>query len=146
MSLDTKNIQGADSVVAMLNKLDADAPKFIAKANRAGAKLLKTAAEGEAPVRSGFLKSQIRIRTSNKKSKGVYRATVGVGKKDWTGEAFYASFVLWGHKAGPRTLGDSRKEVPANDFLKRTGASSGEAAADAVIDSLKTSIEAKGAA
>jgi HK97 gp10 family phage protein len=140
MEVGTK-IEGIDEVLAKLKKLGDDEPKIIGKANKAGAKVIFGAAKANSPVASGFMQSHIKIRTSNKKSKGVYRASVGVGQKDWSGPAFYAAFVMWGHKAGPRRLGSSRKQVPGDDFLKHTAEEVGQEAADTTVQALKDGIE-----
>ena len=102
---------------------------------------IKTAAEAAAPVKSGLLRSNIKIRTMSKPSKGIVRSTVGVGAKDWTGKAFYASFVLWGHKQGSRKLGSKRKDIPGKDFLKASAGEAGEAAAAAMIAEIQKGIE-----
>jgi HK97 gp10 family phage protein len=141
LTTETK-IEGVDEVLGKLKALGDAEPKIVAKANRAGAKIIKSAAEANAPDRSGLTRANIRIRTSNKKAKGSYRAFVGVGAKDWTGPTFYAAFVLWGHRVGPRKLGNARKLVPANDWLKRSGEQAGQRAADAVVGELKSGVEA----
>jgi HK97 gp10 family phage protein len=141
----TNKIEGVENVLANLKALDDKMPKVVAKANRAGAKVVKGVADSLAPRLSGLTASNIKIRTSNKKSKGIYRTSVGVGAKDWTGPTFYASFVLWGHRVGPRKLGNARKAVPANNWLKESAAQAGESAAAAVIEELKAGIDAAAA-
>ena len=39
--------------------------------------------------------------------------SVGVGAKDFRGETFYASFVLYGHRVGSRKLGEVWTNTPA---------------------------------
>lgn len=135
-------IEGLDGVLSLLKSLGDAEPKIVAKANRAGAKIIKASAVAEAPSLSGLTRSNIRIRTSNKKSLGIYRAFIGVGEKDWTGPTFFAAFVLWGHRVGARKLGNARKLVPANDWIKRSASQSGAAAAEAVLSTIKSEVEA----
>jgi HK97 gp10 family phage protein len=137
------NITGVFDVLAMLTALGKAEGKIVAKANRVGAKIIKIAAEGNAPILSGLTRKNVRVRVSNKPFRGVYRAFIGVGAKDWTGPTFYASFVLWGHRVGARKLGNARKLVPANDWLKRSADQVGQQAADAVVDEIKKGIEAE---
>lgn len=138
---DEIKIEGLKETLLALSKIDEEVrSKIIPKANKAGAKILLTTAQANAPVRTGLMKSKIKIRNSNKKSVGLYRSSIGVDSKDFTGKAFYSSFVLWGHKVGSRKLGNERKQVPANDFLKRAIEQSGASAAGAVIDTIGTEI------
>lgn len=136
------NIEGLDEVLAKLKTLGDAEPKIITKANRAGAKVIQRVAIAYAPQVSGLTRENIKIRASNKKAQGIYRAFIGVGVKDWTGPTFYAAFALWGHRAGARKLGDARKLVPANDWLKRAGENAGEDAAIVVVEEIILGVQA----
>ena len=106
--------------------------KILRKGLRAGAKIIKAAAQADAPSRTGLMARKIKVR-AGKSGKGRISVNVGVGAKDFTGKAFYAAFVLFGHRVGSRKLGDSRKIVPANNFLERAFESSGESAKEAAV-------------
>jgi HK97 gp10 family phage protein len=135
-------IKGLEEVIGGLKKLEeAVQGKILAKACRDGAKVILAVEQAEAPVKSGFMKSEIKIRSSSRKSQGIFRASVGVSAKDYVGDAFYASFVIYGHMLGSRKLGDKRKVIPGNDFLKRSAAMAGDKAAQTMIDSIAKGIE-----
>jgi HK97 gp10 family phage protein len=134
-------IEGLENTIAKLKELDgAVVSKLIPKANKAGAKVIKDVAIAIAPFKSGLLRDNIKIRNSNKPAKGLYSSYVGVNKKDWTGPAFYAAFVMWGHKAGSRKLGGGRKEVAGNDFLKKATEQAAQRAVQTNIDTLNAGI------
>jgi HK97 gp10 family phage protein len=130
-------LTGMKEAIANLDRLDkAMERKIIRKGLRAGGQVLKSASQGEAPSWSGRTKRNIKVR-AGKRSKDKTTITVGVSAKDYAGEAFYASFVLYGHRVGRRALGDARKMVPANDFLKRAFDESSDEAAQTTIDAWK---------
>jgi HK97 gp10 family phage protein len=134
-------LEGVDEVVNNLKALDSKLKNgVLKKAPTVGANVILGIAKSLAPVRTGVLQSNIRIRSANQPSKGIYRASTGVGQKDWTGPAFYASFELWGHFVGSRKLGANRKHVEGNDFLKKAAEQAGEKAAQAMIDTIAQGI------
>ena len=134
-------ITGLEKAIEGLKKLDEKMQGTIFKAaTKAGAKVILAVAETNAPKRSGFMASMIKIRSSSRPSKGIFRSSVGVGEKDWTGPAFYASFILFGHKVGSRKLGDNRKSVAANEFLRKSAKQVGEQAAQAMIEVMQKGI------
>ena len=109
-----------EDVLAKLDKLSGEQSNAIMrKATKAGAAPMLEAARAAAPVLSGVMQSKIQIRNSSSPSKGLFRSTVGVDAKDFTGNAFYAGFIMWGHFLGSRKLGNKRVFVPGNDFLRR---------------------------
>lgn len=72
------------------------AKKALRKSCRAGAKIFATQIKADVPVKTGFLKSQVKVR-AGKRSRLYMKvnATTGDPKKAAmnTGEAFYGSFV-----------------------------------------------------
>jgi HK97 gp10 family phage protein len=116
--------------------------RIVRKGLRAGAKVFKTAAQGEAPVRSGTIRRRIKVR-AGKRKKGSISITVGVNAKDFVGEAFYAGFLLYGWRSGPRRLGDARKLNPANNFLKRAFDGSQSRATDTALQTISAGIDAE---
>lgn len=108
--------------------------KVIRTGLRTGIKAgLLPAAKSEAPERSGLTKRKIKVRSGGRR-KGTISMTVGVDSKDYTGKAFYAAFVLFGHRVGRKALGDARKSVPANNFLKRAFDMGSQTSVDTTID------------
>ncbi len=126
-------INGIAEVKAGLAELEKSvAKKILRKGLRAGAKLVLTEARADAPVKSGLLRKNVKIRSAKGK-KGTVAINVGVGSKDFAGETFYGGFVLYGHKVGSRKLGATRADVPANNFLGEAFEKTKEAAVDVAI-------------
>jgi HK97 gp10 family phage protein len=135
------DIKGIKESINALEELDNKVQRqFIKKALRAGAKEILQGARAEAPVNTGLLKSKIKVR-AGKSGKGSTHITVGVGAKDFTGEAFYAAFILYGWKHGPRALGDARKKIPANNFLLRAYDAEKSNAVSTTTDTLQDLIQ-----
>ena len=125
-------IEGLKEAVDKLESLDRKVQKSIVrKGLRAGAKIMLAAAKAGAPVRSGNLLSNLKIRGGGT-SKGSTRVTVGVAAKGYKGgeKAWYADFVILGHHVGSAKLGDARAVVKPNPFLERAY----EATASAVVE------------
>jgi HK97 gp10 family phage protein len=128
-------IHFVDNIIGKLSELENKAAnKVTRKALRAGAKVIQTQAQANAPVKSGLLKKSIKVR-AGKSRKGIISIIVGVGKKWFTGPSFYAAFVEFGHKTGKRrsrgkvrARGDSRKEIPGKHFIEQAFGESKEAA------------------
>lgn len=134
-------ITGIEQAGAALKELDAKVQKTIVRRGvRVGCKIWLEAARGEAPVQSGKTKKNIKIR-NGKAGQGKFALNVGVNAKDFAGPTFYSSFVLFGHKVGSRRLGDKRKEVPANNFLKRAFEEKKEAVMNAATESIAAQIQ-----
>lgn len=128
------SVTGFKETAAALKELDRKATKSLGrKALRAGAKVLLAAARTEAPELTGRTRKNIKIRGGRSRA-GSLSLSVGVSAKDFSGEAFYASFVLFGHRVGSRKLGDNRRMIPANNFLERAYEASGQNAADTVME------------
>ena len=129
-------ITGISKTAERLDELDRKMQKsIIRKGVRAGCKVWLNAARANAPEVSGVIRKNIKIRSGGS-GKGRYVLTVGVSAKEFQGEAFYAAFVLYGHKVGSRKLGDARTSVPANNFLQRAFDSSHDEAAYVAIETI----------
>lgn len=114
MTVEVKGLkETSDKLKALANKVE---KSIVRKGLRQGGKILLNSARSLAPVQSGRLKRNIKIR-NGRSQKDSISLSVGVSSKDFQGETYYASFVLYGHRIGSRKLGDSRKEIPPNDFL-----------------------------
>lgn len=128
------SVTGLKETQAALKELDRKATKSLGrKALRAGAKVLLAAARTDAPELTGRTRKNIKIRGGRSRA-GALALSVGVSAKDFSGEAFYASFLLFGHRVGSRKLGDNRRMIPANNFLERAYEASGQDAADTVME------------
>ena len=134
-------IDGLTETITKLKELERKVQKTVVRqSTRAGAKVELAAAKAAAPVRSGITQRNVKIRAGGTKG-GVYKLSVGVGAADFKGEAFYAAFVLYGHKAGSRKLGASRKTVAANNWLDRSHEQSKDSAAQTIVDGLVEGVE-----
>jgi HK97 gp10 family phage protein len=94
------------------------AKKYVKKGLREACKVTLKRARSTAPVASGQVKRNIKVRGA-KSTKYLINMVVGLAQKWFTGPTFYAAFVAFGHRIGRRQLGDSRKEVPANEWLDK---------------------------
>ena len=131
------HIKGLDEMRKKLAALDgAVAKKLIRRALRAGAKVIATQCKADSPVRSGLLRSKIRVR-SGKRRRNHIRINVAVGKKDFQGETFYAGFVDRGRKSGKRGS-RNRRPIPGSKFLEKAFDKARPRAAAAILDTLKT--------
>jgi len=101
--------------------------KYVRKALRASAKPTLAVAKSTAPVRTGLLQQNLKLKSAGQR-KGVFRMAVGIGKKWYVGDFFYAAFVAFGHRVGNRKLGDARKVVPPNEWLTKAYDSTKEGA------------------
>ena len=136
-------VLGIEQAIESLNELDRKLQrKIIRKGVRAGGKVMQAAAKSEAPNRSGKLSSKIKVRAAKSK-KGSIGVTIGVGAKDFTGEAFYAGFLTYGWRSGPRKLGDARKFNKPNNFLDRACKSSESQASETALETIAAEIEAE---
>ena len=134
-------IDGIKEAVGNIDALDKKMRNsVIRKGLRAGGKVWRDAARGEAPSQTGKLKRSIKVR-SGKRKKDSISITVGMGAKDYVGNSFYGAFIEYGFHIGKRSLGDARKLQPANPFMKRAFDQSNEAASDAAIETMKSEIE-----
>jgi HK97 gp10 family phage protein len=134
-------ITGMEETRKALDNLDREVQKkILRKGLRKGCKVMLRIAKADAPFKTGKLKRNIKIRSGGVKY-GKLRMTVGIGNKDYTGEAFYAAFLLYGWRVGSRKLGDARRQVPPNNFLRRAYESAGEQAVTTTLESWKELIE-----
>src|SRR5665213_1584272 len=90
MALEIKGIEEAVKGIEDLNRKLQN--KIIRTGLRAGAKVWKSAAQGETPSRTRKLRRSIKVR-AGKRSKGSISVTVGMSAKDYTGEAFYGCLL-----------------------------------------------------
>lgn len=121
-------ITGGADVVAKLNRLGRNIERKIGvKALRAGLTIIRAGAIRNAPVgiylypsqqarrQPGTLKRGIKIRAGRRRADEI-NLRVGVGKKWFSGDEWYAAFVEFGHRAGKRRGG---KRVTGTSLDKR---------------------------
>jgi HK97 gp10 family phage protein len=138
--MDGFKVEGLNEVKAKMEALGTKAEKsIIRKGLRQGANVIRDAARAEAPTRTGFSKGKIKVK-AGKSSKGTIALTVGASAKDF-GQAFYLSFVIYGHFVGDRKLGNKRTFVEPNNFLERAFEESSEEAIEATTETWKDLIE-----
>ena len=116
------------------------ARKYATKSLREAMKLILEEARSRCPVKSGATKKALRIRAGRNK-KGYRSVTVVIGNKWFTGEEFYAAFVLFGHRQGSRKLGNARKEIPANPWLEQAAIAKEGASVEKLTETLGQLIE-----
>lgn len=118
-------VSGAQDLAKLLRALPAKvAKKILRKALREGAKLIQQEAVARAPVRTGTLRKNIKVRAATRLKRGNIGVQVLAGKGDYLGDVFYASFIEFGHRRGKRKGGkvtrleDKREEVPPKPFMR----------------------------
>lgn len=133
-------VLGAKELDKALGDLDVKvATKVLDKALRKAAKPLLDAARDMAPERTGALKRSIKVR-KGKSRNGLRSVVIGVGDKWFLGDEFYAAFQEFGHKQGSRKLAN-REQVPGEHFIEHAYDEQKEAAANALIATLRALIE-----
>lgn len=105
--------------------------KVIRKAQRDGAKDVLAAAKSLAPVKSGALKKNLKIRTIKRK-KGQVGLDIGTAAKDFTGDQFYSSFLIYGTKKIPKGK---------HDFLTPAYEQTNDKVRNKIIDQIQMGIE-----
>ncbi len=105
--------------------------KVIRKAQRDGAKDVLVKAKSLAPVKSGALKKNLKIR-SIKRTKGSIGLDIGTADKDFTGYEFYSSFLIFGTK---------KLERGKHDFLTPAYEQTNESVRAKIIDQIMAGIE-----
>ena len=116
--------------------------KVFRQAVREGAKQFLAPARALTPVLSGQLAASLKVRAGgrSRKFKGV-SATVITEEGFFRGKTFYGAFREFGHRVGPRRLGDARRQVPGLHFLKRAYEANAEAVKAAASASLRAGVE-----
>lgn len=133
--------QGDRELIAMLSKFrQGESNRIIRKGLRAGAKIVQTATKNDAPVRSGATKKSFKVRAMKRK-RGRLGIMVQSGKGFFKGDTFYVGFLVFGHRVGPRRLGDSRTKVLPNEFMKRAARRSEKQAVEELNTTVRKEIE-----
>lgn len=99
------------------------ANKVVSKSLRAGAKVTQQATKAAAPVRTGLLKSSIKVRATKRK-KGRIGIAVQIKGGDYKGKAFYGSFIEYGYRKGKRGRGLKRAQAQLARWIGRDASSS----------------------
>jgi HK97 gp10 family phage protein len=138
-------VKGLTECLNALKELDSKVQKSILrKGLRAGAKIVLAAAKADAPERTGRLKRNLKVR-GGKSGKGKVGLTVGASAKDFTGPAFYASFLEYGYHTRPRktsiSTASGRKPIEGQHFLLKAYEQTKEDALDAVVQTWTDLIE-----
>lgn len=138
VSITTEGFQQLDRKLKLLAYPEARG--IISKALREGAKVEYKAARLAVHSVTGTLVSNIKVR-AGKRKKGYVTIKVSIGKKTWTGDAFYGSFVELGHKLGHRKLGKKRRSIKGEHFLEHTAEETAPKAIEAIFNTTKTLLE-----
>ena len=126
-------VTGAKEMEAKLRTMGKKAGNaYLKEALREAAKPVLSTMKSYAPKKSGVLERAIRIR-AGRSGKGKVSVLVGPGRKFFTGKAYYAGFVNFGHFIGRRLAGKfsskakyheasvkaGKKFVPGKHFVER---------------------------
>lgn len=139
--METIRLEGAKEIEAKLHRLPPVVERKLARQSlRAGAKIVQAQAKADAPRKTGFLASQIKVRAAQRR-RGRIGVVVQTAKGFFKGDSFYGAFQEMGFRIGPRRLGDARRFVDGKHFMQRAFDSTKQRAADTVLESLKLGIE-----
>lgn len=128
-------IEGINEAIKNLKILgDKMQRKAVASSLRDGTKLLKSAVQADAPVKSGATKAAVKVR-AGKRKKGKVSMMVSIGEGWFKGATFYAAFDALGHMQGSRKNGD-RKHIPGNRYLQNAMAQATEPVLEKIKESL----------
>lgn len=119
--------------------------KVVRKPLRDGAKIVNDAAKSDAPVRSGKLRKAYRVRAAKRSRKNKHLVTIRpqIGAGDFKGETFYGAFGEFGHRVGPRRLGNARAIVPGLHTFERAFKRVSSQAQSVTVEGIKRGIEAE---
>lgn len=133
---------GTEEVIRMLDRLEKKQLNSIfRKALRDGMKIMQAGEKAEAPVgEHGRLKRAIRVRSSRTRRQNRVGINVVLSSKDFPEGKYYGFAVEFGHKQGSIDLGDSRKDVPANPFIKRAFLERKAQALEAIAQSVASQV------
>jgi HK97 gp10 family phage protein len=110
--------QGMAEIILGVQALEKTFARKIASSSlRAGAKILQAAIRRNIHDVSGATGRSVKV-YAGKSGKNYKSIQIGIGKKWFTGDEFYAAFVEFGHRQGNRRLGDRRQEVPGEHFME----------------------------
>jgi len=129
----TIEIQGLDELEAQLKWLPLHVRRKVARdALKAGAQVIKTQAEINAPFKTGALMQSIEVQRGRSRRRGTVNFVVGVSKGWFKGDQFYAAF----HEFGT-------SHQPARPFLRPAFDTTRDRALSLIIDVLKRGIDKK---
>jgi HK97 gp10 family phage protein len=77
------------------------ARKILSQSLREGAKVVLAEAKRRAPVRSGLVRSKLRVRSARKRKSETVALKVQTGEGNYKGKTFYASFLEFGFNQSP---------------------------------------------
>lgn len=102
------------------------AKKAIRQGMRVALKPVQSEVKRRAPVRTGRTRKAVKIRAGKSRKKGSINLKVVIGKGDFTGDQFYASFQEFGWTTGKRGNGihrgrkrpHARRHIPGTAFME----------------------------
>lgn len=134
-------ISGLTGVLKKVSELDKGLQnKLLQKGFRAGSKIMQKEAVRLAPEDTGLTKSAIKVRAMKRK-RGRIGISLTLGKKDFTGESYYAAFTNFGTKDRETKKGQNRGKSPDLDYLGIAADNKMEASKDAMLSIFKAAIE-----
>lgn len=121
MNLGEVTVTGFAEFAKAMDNLTAKVNKSLSvRAMKRALKPTKAELSREAPEDTGAMLESFKIRVLRDKDKHTKRVGLITAGKWFTGETFYAAFVEFEHRVGPRKLGDARTLVPGEHFLENS--------------------------
>lgn len=117
--------------------------RILRDALRPAAKLVLEAAKRSVPRRTGRMAGSLKVRAGKRSRKRPNAVTfiVQTAEGDFKGATYYAAFLEYGHRAGPRPLGTKRRHIEGKRYIKRALASVDDQARALAIKLVKEGLE-----
>lgn len=117
--------------------------RILRDALRPAAKVILEASKRGVPRRTGRMAASLKVKAGKRSRKRPNAVTfvVQTAEGDFKGETYYAAFLEYGHRAGPRALGTKRRHIEGKRYLKLALASVDQQARDVAIRLIKEGLE-----
>lgn len=138
ITIDSDELRGLLDELSKLER-EVGAP-LLRKALRAGARPVLAAAKALVPKDTGLLESTIKIKSARSRAPGGVAVSVSTAATDFQGQAFYGAFVEYGYRKGSRKLGDRRKVVPPQPFMRPAADTAGAEAIAIVTAEIRSAL------
>lgn len=121
--------------------------KILRQALRPAADMILLEAQTNMPIVSGETRESLNVRAAkrSRRNKNSVVIQVVTGQEFFKGKTFYAAMAEFGHRAGSRKLGASRKLVPGIHVIEKAFKAKAEEAKADALQRIAAGIEAEAA-
>lgn len=112
-------VYGGDVIIKKLNDLERKIRrKIVSKVLRYTSKVFAAEIKARAPVRSGALARAVTVRATRRSRLRIGTQVLFGRSKLFTGDQYYGGMVEYGHYVGHRRLGNKRRYVEGQGFMR----------------------------